>query len=120
MTLTPEQTQLLQNYAMKNRVIPQGQPVQPVQLPAQSNSGTGGGASLLSAIGGLFDTPAVQGPVQPGSPPLPGARQSMLSQFADRIDPQAASQRQMMSQQQAAPKIDMQQVMAALAKAGIR
>ncbi len=118
MILTPQQTQMLQYYMQKNRNVPQAAQAAPVQLPQQSMGGSGG-ASLLSTIGGYFDTPAMQGPVQPGAVPLPGAQQSWLSKFADRIDPVAAQQRQILLQQQAAPKIDMQQVMAALAKAGI-
>lgn len=119
MALTPEQTQLLQSYMMKNRTVPQGVPAPSVQLPSPSGGGSSG-SSLLSTIGGWFDTPATQGPVQPGAAPLPGAQQSWLSQFADRLDPAAAQQRQILAQQQTAPKIDMQQVMAALAKAGVR
>lgn len=123
MSLTPEQTQLLQTYMAKNRNVPQGQPVQPVVLPQQSSgSGSGGAlASLLHAAGSEFDTPntPIQGPVQQGRPPLgAGTMPSQLTQFADRIDPAAAMQRQMIAQQQAAPKIDMQQIMKALAKAG--
>ena len=119
MGLTPEQVQLLQSYAQKNRTLPQGVPAPQVNLPAQVSSGSGG-ASLLSTVGGWMDTPATQGPVQSGAAPLPQGQQSWLSQFADRLDPAAAQQRQLLSQQQSAPKIDMQQVMAALAKAGIR
>lgn len=120
MTLTPEQTQLLQTYMQKNRTLPQGIPAPSVQLPAQiSSGGSGNAASLLSLLGGYFDTPAMQGPVQPGTEPLPQGQQSWLSQFADRLDPAAAAQRQFLSQQQSVPKIDMKQVMAALAKAGI-
>lgn len=118
MSLTPEQTQMLQYYMQKNRNIPQGAQAAPIQLPPQQSSGGSGAGSLLSTIGGYFDTPAMQGPVQPGSAPLPGAQQSWLSQFADKIDPTAAMQRQMLAQQQSAPKIDMKQVMAMLAKAG--
>ena len=121
MALTPEQLQMLQFYMQKNRQTPQ--PAQIPQLAPQSSGGgdvAGGLSNLLSGIGGAFDTPATQGPVRPGDAPLPGAQQSWLSQFADRIDPIAAQQRQFLSQQQAAPKIDMEQVMKALAKAGIR
>ncbi len=105
----------------KNRNPTQAVQAPPVQLLNAPSSGDSGGLSnLLSAIGEKFDTPATQGPTQPGAAPLPGAQQSWLSQFADRLDPTAAQKRQILSQQQAAPKIDMQQVMAALAKAGIR
>lgn len=122
MALTPEQTQLLQNYMMKNRTVPQGVQAAPIQLPEVKSSGNVGGglANILHSVGSIFDTPATQGPVQPGQPQLPQGQQSWLSQYADRIDPEAAMQRQALQQQQAAPKIDMQQVMAALAKAGIR
>ena len=87
MALTPEQSQMLQMFMQKNRIVPQGSPaqmVQPMQIPRQAS---GGGSSLLSAIGGLFDTPATQGPVRTGDMPLPGAQQSQLSQFANMIKP---------------------------------
>lgn len=118
MTLTPEQSQLLQTYMQKNRLLPQGTPAPSIQLSEQPNTGSGGGASLLSTIGSYFDTPAMQGPVQPGADPLPGAQQSWLSKFADRLDPIAAQQRQYLTQK-AAPQINMQQLLSALMKAGI-
>jgi hypothetical protein len=118
MNLTPEQTQMLQYYMQKNRNIPQAAQAPSVQLPGQTAGGTGG-ASFLSALGGMFDTPATQGPVQPGEEPLPGMQQSWLSKFADRLDPAAAQQRQLLEQQQSAPKIDMKQILSALAKAGM-
>lgn len=120
MALTQEQTQMLMAYMQKNRNIPQAAQAAPVQLPAQSNGGASAGiSSLLSSAGKLFDTAPMQGPVQPGAAPLDNG-QSWLSKFADRIDPAAAMQRQQITQQQAAPQIDMKAVMAALAKAGIR
>ncbi len=119
MTLTPEQTQMLQYYMQKNRNIPQAAQAAPINLPAQSSTG-GGAASLLSTVGKWFDTPETQGPVQPGASALPGAQQSWLSQFADRLDPIAAEQRKILSQQQSAPKIDMQQILASLTKSGVR
>jgi hypothetical protein len=123
MALTPEQTQLLQTYMMKNRNVPQAQPAPPVQLMPQSSGGSSGGLSnILSKVGSYFDTPntPIQGPVRPGDAPLgTGTLPSQLTQFADRLDPMAAMQRKFLEQQQNAPKIDMQQVMKALAKAGI-
>lgn len=120
MNLTSEQLQLLQTYMMKNRTTPQAVQAPPVQLPAQSGGGGAGAASILSTLGGFFDTPAdsplssgVQGPVRP-------AQQSWLSKFADRLDPAAAQQRQILSQRQTVPKMNMDQIMAALAKAGIK
>lgn len=123
MALTPEQTQMLQYYMQKNRNPVQPAQAQPIQLPAQSGGGGPGLSSILSTLGGFMDTPNVpiQGPVQPGAAPLgTGTLPSQLTQFADRLDPAAAEQRKLLAQQQSAPKIDMQQIMAALAKAGIR
>lgn len=118
MALTPEQSQLLQAYMMKNRAQPQAVQAPPVQLPAQTGGGSGG-SSLLSTIGGWFDTAPMQGPVQPGQAPLPQGQQSWLSQFADKMDPMAAQQRQQIQQQQPTPQINRDQVAALMKKMGI-
>ncbi len=118
MALTPEQKQMLQYYMQKNRAQPMA--VQAPQLPSlpQSDSGGGGLSSMLSSLGSYFDTPAQQGPVRPGDAPLQGAQPSFLSRFANTLDPNLVLQKQIAQAQ--APKIDIQQIIAALQKAGIR
>lgn len=119
MALTPEQTQMLQFYMQKNRNVLQPAQAAPIQLPSRSGGGgTSGASSLLSTIGGYFDTPPVQGPVQPGAAPL-DTGQSWLSKFADRLDPVAANQRKLISEQLPPLQISRDQVEAFMRKAGL-
>jgi len=122
MALTPEQMQLLQQYMQKNRTPQQpGMQAQQFQAqPVQPSGSTGAGiASLLGGLGKFFDTPAVQGPVQPGAAPLSQGEPSALTRFASALDPQSTLQQQIIQQQQMAPKIDTQSILLALKKAGI-
>lgn len=118
MALTPQQAQLLQSYMMKNRApAPQGQQAQQFQAKDQTGGGLDSSSllSALSKIGGWMDTPAMHGPVQPGEAPLPGAQQSWLTQYVNRVDPAAAQQRA----QESMPPLGREDVMTILKKAGV-
>ncbi len=120
MNLTPEQIQLLQAYSQKNRnYAPPAQAQQFQAQPMAQSSGSGGAASILHSIGGLFDTAPTQGAVQPGQPALPQGGQSWLTQFANRLDPEAEQKRQILAQYQNGAQSNPQLIKTALMKAGI-
>lgn len=121
MSLTPEQSQLLQQYMQKNRTPQQpGMQAQQFQAqPMQSSNTSAGISSLLRSLGSYLDTPATQGPVQPGAAPLSQGQPSALTRFANTLDPQGAIQQQANQLQQSAPKFDPQLIQAALKRAGL-
>lgn len=107
MSLTPQQSALLQYYMQKNRNVPQ--PVQAPPLPANVSSGGSAGpglASILGTLGGWMDTKApISGPLQPGAMRPTVTQPSFLTNFANQLDPQAALIKQYLQMTQKQPDI---------------
>lgn len=61
--------------------LPQNQGQPSVASGLMSPQFAKNGSSILGFLGGLGDTPAQQGPVQPGQPALPGTDSSLLTQL---------------------------------------